>query len=152
VWWEPEHADPNVGSFMPAFRWVVERTDGPILELGGGYFSTPFLAEQHRSGRLVCTYEFDASWAEQLRARFPHRITDVLPQGHWSVVLVDCEGWSRLPYFRALAPRADVFVVHDSQDPWIPEGEYERYTYRADLDENPRTTVVSSLLDVRECR
>lgn len=148
--WQPETADPNVGSFLPALEWVCERTDGPILELGGGYFSTPYLASWHERGRLVATYEFDASWAEELRDRFHHRITDILPGGHWSVVLVDCEGWSRKPYFQALEPRTDVFVIHDSQDPWIPDGFYDRYAYRKDTGDNPRTTIISNLLNVED--
>lgn len=148
--WEPEQADPAVGSFLPALEWVCERTDGPILELGGGYFSTPYLASWHARGRMVVTYEFDPSWAEELRDRFQHRITDTLPQGHWAVALIDCEGWSREPYFKALQYRTEVFVVHDSQDDWIPAHLLDRYRYRRDLDENPRTTVVSDLLDVRD--
>lgn len=147
--WEPNQADPAVGSFLPALRWVCEHTDGPILELGGGYFSTPYLNELFKQGRPVTTYEFDPEWASELRYRFNHRITDELPYGHWSVVLVDNEGWNREPYFKALAPRTDVFVVHDSQDPWIDDGLFARYFYRRDLGDNPRTTVVSDLLDVR---
>lgn len=154
--WEPENADPAVGTFMPALRWVVERTDGPILELGGGYFSTPYLHEQTPE-RLVVTYEgWSSEWMKLLAQRFmsPRHVfisdmKDCLTYG-WSVVLVDCEGWNRLPFFRLWKTIGDTFVIHDSQDPWIPEEELRGFEYRYDFDDNPRTTLLSRTLDVRE--
>lgn len=152
--WTPETADPAVGSFMPALRWVCERTTGPILELGGGYFSTPYLHELFKAGRPVVTYEFDMKWARELGMRFDQPITphfDTVAPLDWSVVLIDCEGWNRQPFFNQLAPLTGTFVIHDSQDPWIDPATFPPdFIYRRDVDENPRTTLLSRTVDVRE--
>lgn len=148
--WEPETADPKVGSFLPYLKWAVQNTRGPILELGSGYFSTTYLAS---TGRELVTYEFDPVWAEAVREEFSHKVvTDFarVPLLRWAVALVDCEGWSRHKFFRNV--EANVFVLHDSQDPWIPESAFAKFVYRADFDQDPRTTLVSNILDVRQCR
>lgn len=149
--WNPENADPAVGSYMPALRWVLERTTGAILELGGGYFSSPLVHEEFHSGRAAITYEYDAEWAHELGLRFDQPITqhfDQLAEMDWDIVLIDCEGWNRLPFFVALKPRADTFIIHDSQDPWIPEEAMRGFRYRYDFDDNPRTTMLSRTIDV----
>lgn len=144
--WE-QSADPKVGSFMPALRWAVENTQGPILELGTGYFSTSYLATL--SGRDILSYEWDIAWREAVEQRFPHlKVVSELPEGNFSVVLVDCEGWKRLEFLRALRERTDVFCVHDAQDHWIPEDVLASFRYRKDFDEDPRTSLVSDVVDV----
>jgi hypothetical protein len=149
--WEPETANPAVGSFMPYLRWAVERTTGPVLELGGGYFSSPYLHELFTGGRPACTYEYDPKWAHELGLRFNQPITshfDTVAPLEWDVVLVDCEGWNRREFLEALRAKTQVFVVHDSQDPWVPEEVLGSFTYRLDVDIDPRTTLVSNVIDV----
>src|SRR5687768_2331676 len=115
--WEPESADPSVGSFMPGLIWAVEHTSEAILELGAGYFSTTYLATL--SGRDIISYEWDTTWAEAVKEQFPHlNVVSELPEGRFSVVLVDCEGWNRLDFLRILRWRTQIFVLHDSQDHW----------------------------------
>jgi hypothetical protein len=153
VRWEPETADAKVGSFMPALRWACEKTTGPILELGGGYFSTSYLhglSEQ----RYVVTYEFDPVWRDELSQRFASPthtfIGDFgdLWMRKWAVCLVDCEGWSRQQYFARLVGRIEVFVLHDTQDGWIPEQDMNRFRYRHDMESDPKTTLLSNHVDV----
>lgn len=155
--WDPGTPDPAVGSFMPGLRWAVEHTAGPVLELGTGYFSTPYLAGLQ--GRRVASYEYDPEFAADVRQEFPglcvaEKFEDV-PSLPWSVVLVDCEGWNRAPFFAALLPEAPgaTFVIHDSQDPWIEEKLLQHFQYRHSFGGpgEPRTTLVSAVLDVRRC-
>jgi len=141
---------------MPGLRWATEQTNGPILELGAGFYSTPFLHRLSEAGRMVVSYEYDPEWFQQIWSRFEgphhhviHDFADV-PPGSWSVVLVDCEGWSRHPFFNALRDHADIFVIHDTQDPWIPELDFESFEYRFDFGDNPRTTLLSMIWDVRQ--
>jgi hypothetical protein len=151
VKWEPETADPKVGSFMPGLRWAVEHTTGPILELGAGYFSTPYL---WGTLRPVVTYEHDSEWAtlieENVPGLFATLVTEFedVPVQNWAVVLVDGYGWDRARLFEQLKPRTTVFVVHDTQDPWVPENAMVSFAYRFDFDEDPRTTVVSNVRPV----
>ena len=39
----PRHFKPSDGSHLPVLIKMVLMTDGPILELGTGFFSTPVL-------------------------------------------------------------------------------------------------------------
>ena len=149
--WEPEKADSAVGSFLPGLQWAVEATTGPILELGAGYFSTQYL---WATGRPVVTYEHDPEWAELIRENVPglfaELVTDFedVPIQDWAVVLVDGYGWTRLELFDAVAPRTEILVCHDTQDPWVPEEVLNSFKYRFDFDENPRTTLVSNIQPV----
>lgn len=136
---------------MTGLRWAVDHTEGPILELGAGYFSTPYLAE---SGRKVLTYEYLEEWRHLFEDRFPHiTITgdeQEIPLTRWAVVLIDCEGWERQNFFNRLCGKTDVFVIHDTQDNWITD--LSGFKYRYDYDENPQTTLLSDVVDVRECK
>lgn len=142
---------------MPALQWACENTTGPILELGGGYFSTPFLHSLALDQRDVLTYEYDPHWRQELEERFEslfHKITGEFIDAAWrpwSVVLIDCEGWSRVPFFKALRQYAGVMCIHDSQDDWIPEELLASYRYRKDFGEEPRTTLLSDTVDVTRC-
>lgn len=148
--WNPETADPAVGSFMPGLRWAVEHTEGPILELGAGYFSTPYLVS---TGRPFLSYEFDPEWRALFKNRFPELVivgnAEDIPFGDWSVVLIDCEGWERQNFYNRFRGKTEVFVIHDVQDNWILD--LSSFKYRYDFDENPQTTLLSDVLDVRQC-
>lgn len=149
--WEPEGANPDYGSFMPGLEWAVQKTTGPILELGAGYFSTPYL---HALQRTIITYEYDPDFADQVEALFGgegHWVIstfDEVPDIPFSVVLLDCEGWSRQKFFDRVRARTEVFVVHDTQDPWV---KWEPFKYQHSFGENPRTTLLSETLDVAVC-
>lgn len=152
--WDPESAHQEYGSFMSGLKWAVEETSGPVLELGGGYFSTPYLHELFVGGRKVITYEFDLTWANELGKRFNQPITTHFDQVlglDWDVVLIDCEGWNRLKFLEGLRALTRVFVIHDSQDHWIPEEVLGSFFHRYDYDSDPRTTLVSDVLDVTVC-
>lgn len=149
--WDPDNADPKVGTFMPGLRWVVSHYDGPILELGAGMFSTPYLHDQYKAGRQLVSYEQDKIWADEIRSRFDHPVYGsfhLIPEQRWAIVLVDCEGHNRQPYFDALKPLTEVFVIHDTQYPFVTEEDLNAFKFRYDFDEEPRTTLVSDLLDV----
>ena len=150
--WEPENANPVVGSFLPWLKWALTQTSGPVLELGGGYFSSPVVHEAFKFGRSAVTYEYDPVWAHVLSERFTQPITpdfELVADLEWDVVLVDCEGWNRLAFVEALRPRTKVFVIHDSQDPWVPDTVLDSFQFRADRELDPRTTLVSDVLDIR---
>ncbi len=108
----------------------------------------------------MVTYEQDKVWADQLRERFEmenhsfYGSFAVIPKQWWSIVLVDCEGHNRQSYFDALKFSADCFVVHDSQDlenqPPFVVG-FDDFRFRYDFGDDPRTTLVSQVFDVRLC-
>lgn len=149
--WPIGRADERVGSFMPWLRAAVVATEGPILELGAGHFSTPYLAEfASQTDREFWTYEYDSEWAEAARKVSPNiaEKPSEIPDRQWSVVLVDCEGWARRAFVYKLRPRTDIFVIHDTQDAWVPEDVLATFQYRFDSDEEPRTSVVSDFNEI----
>jgi hypothetical protein len=129
------------GSHMPALRWAVERTEGPIFEMGAGLFSTPYLVS---TGRELVTYELDPKWKERIKVLVgespTHTWTDKAPYRHFPVAFLDGgtdESWlkDRRDMFNII--KADIILVHDlaphlfSEDtrPW--HGAEKRFEYQA---------------------
>jgi hypothetical protein len=129
------------GSHLPVLRWAVEKTKGPIFEMGAGLFSTPYLVA---TGRTLVTYELDPEWTKRIKLMVGsspnHSWTKKTPTQYFSVAFLDGgteESWlkDRRKMFDAI--RADVFLVHDlaphlfSEDdrPW--HGADKRYEYQA---------------------
>lgn len=118
----PRKVDPtsqlaSYGSHMEALRWAVENTEGPILEVGGGNFSTPYLVG---TGRELTTVEEGGTWRDGLVEHYPDlNIVETIPDGHFSVVLIDNDPEDLRPgTLESLRGRFDVAVIHDI---W-PEG------------------------------
>ncbi len=166
-----ENAD--YGTHMAPLLTVVSNTSGPILEMGSGDFSTPLLhAVCSAKKRLLFTTDTDRSWLNnfvdlendwhtfkyvpvydddwQLNPH-PELWDEVGANTHWSVVLIDHRpGERRIQDVVRLRNNADVFVVHDSQQPsygydavlntFKYKYVYERYT--------TQTTIVSDSIDI----
>jgi hypothetical protein len=114
-------------SYMPILLDLIEKTDGPILELGGGAFSTPLLhwmcAENKRK---VVTYESRHMWYRFLsypghgfetkyhEVHYARNWDEIDIGGHWSVALVDHETHRRYQDARRLKDNADYIIIHDS--------------------------------------
>lgn len=82
----------GTSSHLPVLRWACKAVpEGPILEYGGGLYSTPFFLGL---GREVVTIEEVPAWREYLEAQDSHQIehemTDEIFQRHdWAVVFID---------------------------------------------------------------
>ncbi len=109
-------------SWMPALIYAIDKTDGPILEIGCGHFSTPMLMALDRE---VWSVENNREWAEQFYKYRDYRkavhvaeYDDFIPEcakRKWSVVFIDNSpgGDARLRPFLALLGCSDYLVVHD---------------------------------------
>lgn len=110
---------------IPMLLKYAQATNGPILELGAGIFSTPLLhwicAE---SNRKLVTYEKNERWfefANQYRSK-NHKVrlvknwdkVDFTIDTHWSVVLVDHETDRRIIEVIRLKDRVDYMILHDT--------------------------------------
>jgi hypothetical protein len=153
---------------QPPLAACVMATQGPVLEIGAGLYSTPLLhALCGAAGRALVTVEADARWAGRFKAlEAPwHRVVaqdlpgtpEPLADTPWSVVLVDGTTLSRRPWLATLANAAELLVVHDSQE--IKGYGYDiladfahRWTWQAKPLQGfglcPWTTVVSNMMDV----
>lgn len=112
---------------IPMLLKTVQMTDGPVLELGSGPFSTPLLhwlcAE---SNRRLLTYEGNEAYfkaANRFKSR-NHTIRFVkdwdkidFGTGHWSVALIDNELERRQVDPIRLKNSVEYIVMHDTNRP-----------------------------------
>ncbi len=146
------------GSHLPVLMKLLPMTDGPILELGGGYCSTPFLHWAcHPTKRTVVTYEnnpdyYDFVQRHQTQFHTVNCITDwdtIELSAPWSIAFVD-QGpeEARVSTIKKLL-HAEYVVVHDTQNrnrrrhgyPEVFRLFTSQYHYEAD----PPTSVLSNL-------
>lgn len=129
------------GSHLPLLMNVVNRTDGPILELGTGFFSTPVLHWMcNPKRRFLVSYEsnpkffevahnFEKRWHEVHLIEDWDKMTELpldpnqkdfkIRDGsfnRWAVVFVDhAPGVRRNVEMARAAWAADFVVVHDTE-------------------------------------
>lgn len=115
------HGDANA-THLQALVWALYRTDGPILELGVGWYSTPLLAGVAEvTGRRVICVEGNRHWFAWAEQRFDGRVMVVSPvdgihafELTWGLVLVDHgDGARRAESVHRY--RRTCVVVHDTQ-------------------------------------
>ncbi len=147
-------------SHQPILGMAIAMTEGPVLELGVGAGSTPFLHHVcARRGRHVLSLESDRAWADRYALSFALADRHVfelvtawerfdLPSERWGVVFVDhgCIG-ERSRHVRQALDVADLVVVHDTEDPryaFDPVLAQARHRFDYCPPQLPWTTVVSS--------
>lgn len=129
--------DLSWGSHLPALLACVAATDGPVLEVGMGYYSTPNLHSACR-GRQLVSIEADAAFASRFddfedivhgrpsgHVIVKRPYDDVLPgfgKTHWSVVFLDESPGDDRGKHLAMIPDADYYVIHDWGAPQIVAG------------------------------
>jgi hypothetical protein len=139
----------------------IQATEGGVLEMGTGLFSTPFLhwlcSEKQR--RLI-SYEDNYDFyrlARIFQNRF-HRIRLVEDWdkldigGHWSVALIDNSTKYRASMAIALKDKVDYVVMHDTNDPVHYRYQYvwSHFKYRYDdTRQSPWTSVVSNFENLK---
>ena len=145
---------------FPLLIKCVLATDGPILEMGTGIFSTPllhWLASEKK--RWVFSYEDNPEWF-RLAKKFQsitHRIRLVEDwsklnlKGHWSVALIDQSTKSRTPMAIYLKDKVDYIVIHDTdaEHHYNYEKVWPHFKYRFDSIGHPRTSVISNFQDLK---
>ncbi len=152
------------GSHMPILARIMDQTEGQVLELGMGLFSTPLLdlmcAEKKRP---LFSYDNDPVWFKENRKWESdyHKVFfvedwDTVPieKEHWSVAFVDHKpARRRRAEIKRLAKHADFVIIHDSE----PESDkffkyswvYKHFKYRYDYTNcRPHTTVLSNTFDL----
>ena len=117
--------DYNIGwsTHMPVLIRLFSLTDGPIMEVGSGVYSTPLLHWLcYPTGRLLITYESDKNFiklAEQYRSdnHIIQHVEDYLQinvSEHYSIIFIDHWGHHRGKTAVHLKNCADYIVLHDT--------------------------------------
>lgn len=163
IYFTPRHFGASDGSHLPILIKLVLMTEGPILELGTGFFSTLALhwlcAEKKR--KLV-SYDSSAKYIEVAKnflADFHeiHLVDDwskIDISQHWSIVFIDhAPGQQRKVEMARVANNADYVIVHDTEprnDKYYHYSEVAPlYKYRYDYDKlYPNTSVFSNFKDL----
>jgi hypothetical protein len=153
--------DSPYATHRPALCEAIVRTTGLVLELGMGDSSTPSLHDlASTTGRPVYSFDHDPAWVDRFRGfqSANHQIEMVASWDEcpietllWSVALVDhAPAERRIVDIQRLANRAQVLVVHDTEDPLYGYDQiFGSFKYRVDFcDQHPWTTLLSNFVDV----
>ena len=150
-------------SHLPVLTKIVELTDGPILELGTGLYTTPYLHFACLpSGRQLTSYESNADWIRYFKdcrsdfhtVNFISEWNSLNTSCFWDIVLVDHSPDSRRKdEVKRLANKAKYLILHDSDlenDTLYKYSEvYPLFKYRFDYTIcKPHTTVLSNFVDL----
>lgn len=159
----------NYGTHLPALIKAMERTEGDVLELGMGVFSTPYLHYQCiLTNRKLVSYENIKKWIQFFidyryecpnhEINFVENYADAKIDQPWDVVLIDqTPDSSRVQEVRRLANWAQYIIIHDSNENerndriYHYSEIYPLFKYKAvwDKDKN-HATVLSNFHDLTD--
>lgn len=155
--------EERAGSHLVVLVKVFDKSDGDVLEVGTGLFSTPVL--HWLSGiyhRHVYSYENNKEWyelAKKYESDYHHIIFiddySKIPKKHFGMVFIDqSPSHSRRFVTRDFANLADYIVVHDTeienQGHYHMERTLNTFKYRFDYTKAmPHTSVVSNQFEVK---
>jgi len=153
---------PDRGSHLPVLMKLVKITSGPILELGCGMYSTPYLHWVcYPTKRKLVTCESKNEWigyARQFETDF-HTIIYVPDwdnldlSGEWSVAFVDhAPDERRIEEIKRLI-HADYVIAHDADNKRDYKYGYRKikglFKYRTTYaDARPNTAIFSNKYDL----
>lgn len=140
----------------------VQKTTGPILELGIGFGSTPILHELCRPDRELVSYEniaeffalfrgFDTAWHKMILTP-DYAAAEI--ERPWSIAFVDTyPGPTRLDLLMRLKPWADYIIIHDTERRhdrfYHVRAHFREWKYRVSHKQwEPHTTVLSDRFPV----
>jgi hypothetical protein len=158
-------------TFLPVLMKAIEATQGDVLELGPGVFSTPYLHWMcKRQSRYLLTLENDEKWFNFCRkyyltgrgSEFWHRFVFVKNwddaekyiNKEWDVVLVDhSPSERRVVEIKKLAHLAKYIIIHDADASKEKDYHYSTifplFKFRYDFTQvEPATTVLSNFIDL----
>jgi len=153
----------RVATHIPLLVRAFTQSEGDVLEMGTGYFSTLILRWLcEMSGRTLYSFEGSKGWYERaLKKSKPfHKLiyapdwdkTDI--ERHWGLVFIDHgPNWRRHIDIKRLVNFADYIVIHDTEPESDKAYHYSRifplFKYKYDFNKyKPWTSVVSNFKDV----
>jgi hypothetical protein len=151
------------GSYMPVLTKLVAQTTGPILELGVGFCSTPYLHWAcFPTRRKLVSYEnnkdyyaFAESWGDSYHEIYCINDWDKTDFSRdWSIAFLDHSPGPRRGVDSLRLIHADYLVIHDSENSQAHkyglDKVYRRFKYRYKYNDTyPYTSIWSNKHDVR---
>ena len=158
----PMKMNINRGSHLPLLMKLMSITDGPVLEVGTGIYSTSYLHwECFRTKRKLVSYEGHPDYFHWLKAcandyhevHFVENWDSIDLSGPWSIAFIDHAPAERREYEIKRLLHADYIVAHDTDNSQARKYGYHRilklFKYRFKLGTRPATSVFSNKFDVR---
>jgi len=162
----------NYGTHLAPLIQAVNKTQGDIVELGIGIFSTPYLHYQSfLSKRHLTSYDNEAGWVSRFATsnvsghryqgpyhdlRYVANWDEAKIEKPWDVALVDhSPSERRIVEIRRLAGLAKYIIIHDSNPRKDREYHYSQiyplFKYKTvwDTDTNP-AMVLSNFIDLED--
>ena len=157
----------NYATHLPCLIKALEKTNGDILEMGAGVFSTPYLHYASiLSNRHLVTYENYKDWFDFFikygyecsnhELHYVEKYSDALIDKNWDVVLIDqTPDSSRSEEAIRLKDKAKYIILHDanpSNDKVTHYSQvYPHFRYKTTWtgDKNS-AVVVSNLVDLAD--
>lgn len=163
----------HYSSFLPVLMEALKRTDGDVLELGAGVFSTPYLHWTcKRQQRTLITMDNNEEWFNFCRQYYqsprgtPSRHKFIFAKNwdsvgteinkEWDVVLVDhSPSERRIVEILKLANLAKYIVVHDADEhnerAYHLSTIFPLFKYRYEFKgAEPATIVLSNFVDLKD--
>lgn len=154
--------NPNWSSHLPILIKVLNISAGPVLEMGTGIYSTPYLHWACFETRKLVSYENDQKYMRYFRD-YQNTWHDLILvenwdqadiEKPWAVAFIDhASGLRRKQDIKRLANFAQYIIVHDTE----PEADndykyteiYPLFKYRYDFTLSPaHTSVLSNFVDL----
>lgn len=160
----PAYKDQRYGTHLPILAKLILITDGPVLEIGAGKYSSPLIQGFRFMDRRIECVEENEEYRETLERGHLGEMASPIHE-HWSTVAVAApKGQPQIPLFDVIlidgtAPgRRDASIwaadkglfvlMHDSEDSQYKYA-FERYKYSHISKElSPETFVGSNYVDV----
>lgn len=152
------------GSHMPVLMRLMEMTEGDVLELGTGVYSTPFLHYAcSLQGRHLVSYENDKKYFDIYKGYqskfhdiiFVENWNNIKIRRRWGIVFIDViPDIVRKDLALKVAKCAKYIVLHDS-NPYNDRSThyseiYPSFKYRYDYKkQDPNTTILSNFKRIK---
>lgn len=162
------HVSIRYSTHLPLLMEAMKRTNGDVLELGPGVFSTPVLHWLcHEQKRMLLTVESDPKWSwfckQYYRTPYhQHRQVDDWDNAKWAiskpwdVALIDhSPSERRVVEIALLKDLVKYIIVHDANPKKDNEYHfssiYPLFKYKYLFDEvEPNTVVLSNFIDLKD--
>lgn len=143
---------------QPLIVAAAIRADGPILECGVGYYSTPILHEICRArGLPLLSVDSKTEWLEQFTNycsddhvfSLMKRPDDTII-GPYALALIDNGAHDRAHWITHLLGKASIIIIHDTEDKYAHTYQLPSladWRYRVDhtiTGSEPQTTILSN--------
>lgn len=137
---------------------LTKHTGLPVIELGCGHGSTPFLQQYCKDNGLeLFSYDYNKTWADKFGATHISDWSTIPWRKEYSVALVDeSPGEHRKISVQNFVDNVKIVVIHDSEPPGWNTSDYqvreEFYRYIYSLDEKatrygaPWTSMLSNFI------